>query len=55
MTKGERRAFIAASYALGDEGKHWRDNTKDQFDELEVLIRDWMAERKNRGDWRIPI
>jgi Reverse transcriptase (RNA-dependent DNA polymerase) len=55
MTKAERRAFIVASYALGDEGKHWRENTKGQFDELEVLIRDWAAERKNRGDWETPI
>ncbi len=45
MTVWERRAFIYASYFLGDEGKHWRTNNKNQFRKEELLIRDWSAER----------
>jgi hypothetical protein len=33
----ERRAFIVASYALKDEGKHWRDHTKAEFSPFELL------------------
>lgn len=45
MTKWERRAFIYASYFLGDEGKHWRSHSKSLFSEDEILVRDWCSER----------
>ena len=45
MTKWERRAFIYASYFLGDEGSHWRKNNKNQFSEEEILLRDWYSNR----------
>lgn len=41
----ERRAFILASYAMSDEGKHWRDHVKSRFDRFELLVRDWRATR----------
>jgi hypothetical protein len=46
MTSWERRAFIYASYFLGEEGKHWRDHNKHLFSVEEKLIRDWSSERK---------
>ncbi len=56
LTKWERRAFIASSYYLGDEGKHWRDNTKDQFTKFELLIRDWVASKSpNQSNWKLPL
>ena len=44
----ERRAFIVASYALGDEGRHWRRFQKKGFSPFELCIRDW-AEAQSRG------
>jgi len=45
MSLFEKRAFIVASYFLGDEGKHWRDHTKGSWRQMEVLIRDWFSKR----------
>lgn len=45
MTIWERRAFIYASYFLGDEGNHWRTHNKNSFSPEEVLIKDWCAKR----------
>jgi len=45
MSVFERRAFIIASYFLGDEGKHWRDHVKASWSEVEILIRDWFSSR----------
>ena len=45
MSVFERRAFIIASYFLGDEGKHWRDHVKSSWSEAEVLTRDWFSTR----------
>jgi len=47
LTTWERRAFIYASYFLGDEGRHWRDHSKNLFTDEERLIRDWCAKRKS--------
>jgi hypothetical protein len=45
MSIFERRAFLMASYFLGDEGKHWRDYTKPSWKEPEILVRDWFSQR----------
>jgi hypothetical protein len=50
LTTWERRAFIYASYFLGDEGKHWRDHNKKQFSREEILVRDWSADRKQNDN-----
>ena len=56
LSKWERRAFIASSYFLGDEGKHWRDNTKEQFLEIELLLRDWIASKQPAQNlWKLPL
>jgi hypothetical protein len=56
LSKWERRAFIAASYYLGDEGNHWRENTKEQFTSFEVLLRDWVSSKHpSQNKWKLPL
>lgn len=46
---GLRRVLIVSSYALNDEGKHWRTHMKKSWDEFEQMVALWAAERKNGG------
>lgn len=55
FTSWERRAFIAASYFLGDEGKHWRSHTKEQFSSFEKELRDWVCTKNILGGWKLPL
>lgn len=41
----QRRLLIVSSYFLGDEGKHWRDHNKASFNYIEIIYRDWAAQR----------
>lgn len=50
----ERRAFIVASYALSDEGAHWRDKIEKELNPLEKVIRSWAGEKANKPGWSIP-
>ena len=43
----EKRAMIAASYSLKDEGKHWRDNTRGSWTAMQEVIHDWCKNRFN--------
>ena len=45
MEPAERRLMIVASYALSDEGSHWRQRVKKGFDLFEKYTVDWMASR----------
>ena len=45
LSDWEKRAFIISSYILGDEGKHWRDNTKRTWTPMDSLVRSWFADR----------
>ncbi len=51
----ERRAFIIASYQLDDAGSHWRDHMKNRFNDFELLVRDWAAEKSQIKEWQVPI
>lgn len=56
LSKWERRAFIASSYYLRDEGKHWREHTNSQFTKLEILLRDWISKKNPvQNSWRLPL
>jgi len=55
MTPAERRAFVVASYSLSDEGKHWRDHTRDEFGPMEKFVRDWMSEKVQQNGWELPV
>lgn len=56
MGAWERRAFIIASYLLGDEGKHWRDHIRDALTPFELTVRDWASQRvAGRSFEELPI
>ncbi|MCJ7730174.1 MAG: RNA-directed DNA polymerase [Sedimentisphaerales bacterium] len=55
MNAWERRMLIIASYILGDEGRYWRDHTKEGYTPFEDICRDWAAERKQSNSWSVPI
>lgn len=50
----EKRAFILASYVLGDEGKHWRKHTAKTWTPMDDLVRSWFCGRF-RGPESIPL
>lgn len=50
----EKRAFILASYVLGDEGEHWRRHAKTAWTPMDNLVRDWFSARYP-GNKRMPI
>lgn len=41
----ERRAFVLASYVLGDEGKHWRRHAAKGWTSADKLVRDWISDK----------
>ena len=43
MNQLHRRLAILSSYLLGDEGQHWRQHHKKQFNFLENIYKDWGA------------
>jgi hypothetical protein len=45
LSSWEKRAFILASYILGDEGRHWRDHVKKAWSPMDICVRDWFAPR----------
>jgi hypothetical protein len=55
LSPAERRAFIVASYALRDEGKHWRQHTSNEFSPLEHLVQQWTSEKVGQPAWSIPL
>lgn len=55
LTTWEKRAFIIASYKLGDEGSHWRTHFKEQFSEIDIFYRDWIAAKSQILSWELPI
>ena len=54
LSEWEKRAFIVASYVLGDEGRHWREHTKHTWSPFDKLLRDWSSERWQRNG-TIPV
>lgn len=54
FTEWERRAFIIASYRLGDEGNHWRSHNKRTWSPMETLVRDWFSGRAQAGRLDLP-
>jgi hypothetical protein len=50
-----KRAFIIASYTLGDEGRHWRDANSAALSKFDLIVRDWAATKHQDRTWRVPI
>ncbi len=56
LSAPERRAFIASSFILKDEGKHWRDHMKKEFDPFEMLVLKWAGEKMQaQQNWSVPL
>lgn len=51
----ERRAFLIASFGLGDEGRHWRHHLRREFSPVESLVRDWADQKCALNNWQIPL
>src|SRR5207249_4359074 len=45
LSEWEKRAFLVASYVLGDEGKYWRQNTKHTWSPMDALVRNWISKK----------
>jgi len=56
LSSPERRAFIASSFILKDEGTHWRDHMKHEFDPFEKYILEWVRGKVGeQPNWRVPL
>lgn len=56
LSAPERRAFIASSFILKDEGKHWRDHMKKEFDPFESFVQKWAGEKMGaEQNWSVPL
>ncbi|WIM97634.1 RNA-directed DNA polymerase [Actinoplanes oblitus] len=50
-----KRAFRVASYALSDEGRHWRQKNKPASDSFDEVVDKWASERFGQTGWSVPI
>jgi hypothetical protein len=50
-----KRALVLTSYSLGDEGFHWRRSLGDQLSEFDAVCRDWMRERVQQNNRKVPL
>lgn len=51
----ERRAFILASYALRDEGRHWREHIQAELNPFEQFVLSWAGKKAGIQGWEIPL
>lgn len=50
-----RRAFSIGSYAMGDEGKHWRRATKPGMSAYDRVVLEWASKKAQLTGWQIPL
>jgi hypothetical protein len=50
-----RRALLAGSFVLGDEGSKWRKSTKLQLQPYDEAFLDWVSEKNNGKNWELPL
>ena len=50
-----KRAFVISSYALGDEGHHWRQAHSRSLSEFDQIVKSWTASKVPVSGWEIPI
>jgi hypothetical protein len=56
MSIFEQRAFLCASYYLGDEGTHWRKSISSQLNSSEKLLTLWIASKQPlNSEWKLPL
>ncbi len=49
------RALLAGSFVLGDEGKHWRNATKNVLRPHDVAFLNWLSDKNSGQDWEVPL
>jgi len=54
VTPWERRALLAASYVLGDEGRHWRKKRRD-LSPVDEAYAKWLGGQNSGRMWEIPL
>lgn len=55
LAASQRRAFLVASFSLGDEGEKWRGHIKNELSDDEVIIRNWAEEKSKIDGWVAPL
>lgn len=55
LPSNQRRAFIIASFGLGDEGEKWRTHVKKELTDEENIVKDWASEKSRIQGWAIPL
>jgi hypothetical protein len=50
-----KRAFYVSSYALGDEGSHWRRSIKKSLGPFDQVVAEWAAAKVQQSGWEIPV
>jgi hypothetical protein len=55
VTPWEKRALIAGSFILGDEGRHWRQNAKKQLSTPDAEFMVWVGNRNSGTRWEVPL
>jgi len=55
LSPWEKRALIAASYVLGDEGKHWRDGVRPQLSAPDLRFMQWVGGKNSGRQWEVPL
>jgi hypothetical protein len=55
LTPWEQRAYLAASYSLGDEGKHWREKVKLSTPLIDSAMRNWCGSMKTSDSFDIKL
>lgn len=51
----ERRALLAASYTLEDEGRHWRRQRDKELSGPDAAFARWLRQANNGKVWEIPV
>ncbi len=55
LSSWEFRALLAASYVLGDEGKHWRKHRAKELSLPDAAFLKWVGQMNNGQRWEIPV
>ncbi len=55
LSPWEKRALLAASYVLGDEGKYWRDGIRRQLSSTDRRFMEWVGRKNDGRQWEIPL
>ena len=50
-----RRALLAGSFMLGDEGAHWRKRVKNELHRVDQEFMAWLEEKHTAGSWKVPL